>query len=971
MNEISVELLKAAIKKLLTAAYFDKTDLIHRHCVASFVKGLSVDETKAISELQKVANGENEETVENWLAQISLIYYPKKVSSATIEDKHVVTNIPASHMQVDRLMVKANIPVELCVLDTVWLLLYGYKVDRLLLSNSYGNRMDLVADNSGVRRGNAIFKKYQNQYKSWWENGISVANQHLKEKEDVTIINFDITNCYHSIDFNFEDFLNYYDEHFPEDKIKEDSLTQVIRQIYERYWIITKSSDAEPFRQKNAGKSPLPLSLMSAHLFANWYLSPLDDYIMSQYQPLYYGRYVDDCMVIVKTKSNEETLLESIEKELPSFIRMEGDNASFAFAQQGGNKPIDRLATFELQQDKMYVYRFNCLLPQQTLDKFVEDQMERSSEYRFLSDDVETGHKKLEFVTLISTLDKEEETGRRFDILDENRYKLAVYLSRLNGYLAKYGADYEHYDEVEKVYRYFTGGLLIKHYQMWERILTAFVLAARKDYAVDFIKKAKEQIKALQIKEGLFEIDKESGRSIICKSLKLHLEQSALMAYSLNKDSDDIDMIYLDTFMTRMHYNQLPMQEFSDGYDSAGVRLTMNDLCICKEKLDYQWIPYYVKYYSIVSYLSIGDVFKPDVFERAFEIYRKLNHVGNSFDWKAFCRPPQDKDDLVTEINVDLAWEPQYEEKRTVGIVEMDFTEDEASSVIDNYSKKDAEKIKLYDSILDQITKRYRTDIFILPELALPIYELMEYCRYSASREVAFISGMEYVVKDGVVYNYVVTCLPVTLYGQRDAIPVIRLKNHYAPKEIMGIEGKGGILPPKGVAWQILFHWHGHVFTCYYCFELTSIRERSQFYSQVDAIYCPVLNKDTYYFNNIAESMVRDMHCYFVLCNVSHYGDSRVTVPASHIGMNVMRVKGGNTADNKAVVLSAELDTDALRAFQQKPLKLQEADKSFKMTPPDYNKKELGKRIHERYIYPHPTFEEEMITNIAVSGMKF
>ena len=492
--------------------------------------------------MQNVASGENAETVENWLAQIRLIYYPKKVSSVTKEDKHIVTNVPASYMQVERLMVKADIPIELCVLDIVWLLLYGYKVDRQLLPNSYGNRMELVADNSGVRRGNAIFKKYQNQYRLWWENGITAANQHLKGNEDVTIINFDLTNCYHSIDFNFDEFLDYYDEHFPEDKIKDYSLTMVVRQMYEQYWTVAQSSDAEPFRQKNTDKCPLPLSLMSAHLLANWYLSSLDDYMLSQYQPFYYGRYVDDCMVIVKTRSSEETLLESIEKELPAFIRMDGDKASFAFAQQGGNKPIDRLAAFELQQDKMYVYRFNCLLPQQSLDKFVEDQMERSSEYRFLSDETETGHKKLEFVTLISTLDKEEETGRRFDILDENRYKLAVYLSKLNGYLAKYGSDYEHYDEVEKVYRYFTGGLQIKHYQMWERILTAFVLAGKKDYAADFIEKVKEQIEALQVKEGLFEVDKELGRAIICESLKLHLEQSALMAYSLNKESEDLSL---------------------------------------------------------------------------------------------------------------------------------------------------------------------------------------------------------------------------------------------------------------------------------------------------------------------------------------------------------------------------------------------------------------------------------------------
>ena len=39
--------------------------------------------------------------------------------------------------------------------------------------------------------------------------------------------------------------------------------------------------------------------------------------------------------------------------------------------------------------------------------------------------------------------------------------------------------------------------------------------------------------------------------------------------------------------------------------------------------------------------------------------------------------------------------------------------------------------------------------------------------------------------------------------------------------------------------------------------------------------------------------------------------------------MNVMKVKGGNTDDNKAVVLSAEIDIQALRTFQKLSLEEQ------------------------------------------------
>ena len=309
MKEITTDLLITAFRKLLTATYFDKTDMMQRHRVALFVKQLATDEERIFQELLSVANGENAGLLEEWLSRINLAFYPKKVNSIEEKsDEHVITNVPPQEMMVERLLVKANIPVELCILDVAWLLLYGYKVDSRLQTCSYGNRMDLIANDSGVRIGNSLFKKYQNQYKAWWENGIVAANKYLKQKENISIINFDICNCYHSINFDFEEFLAYYDSLWPEDKIYDDSLTKSIISIYQHYWEITQTSDEDVFQGNNKGKRPLPLMLMSAHVLANWYLSPLDDYILKRYQPLYYGRYVDDCMVVVKRTPRHDEL---------------------------------------------------------------------------------------------------------------------------------------------------------------------------------------------------------------------------------------------------------------------------------------------------------------------------------------------------------------------------------------------------------------------------------------------------------------------------------------------------------------------------------------------------------------------------------------------------------------------------------------------------------------------------------------
>jgi len=970
MNDVNI--LKTAFRKLLTYTYFDKSDMMLRRNVALFAKSLKDEETEDVifGRILSVANGENEELFKEWLEKIRLVFMPKQVNpikSKKASDKLVITNIPPERVSIDRLLIMTDIPVELLIIDVVWVLLFGCKLDNRLSENSWGNRLDLVADGGKVREGNALFKKYHTQYRRWWQTGVDEANAQLKKGKNISIINFDIENYYHSVNLSFDYLLSEYDKLWPNDRIKEDKLTSVIQSIYSKYWELTQASDEEAFCGRNEGKHALPLGLMSARILANWNLSPLDNHIVEKYKPFYYGRYVDDCMLVVETKSNSENCIESIDQELPDlFDWRDGVRASFKFAApEILPKDSDRLQGLTLQSEKLYIYRFDCELPQASLEKFEEDQIERSSEFRFQTDEADNNYGGLETITLVSALEAEEEKGRRFDILEENKYKLSVYLAKLCTRLAKYGDKYEHFEEVEKVSRYFRGGLLIKHYLLWERLMTVFVLAGKKEFVEDFAKNVRKQIRKLDIGDNVFEKDKSTGRTRVQECLMRHLNESKLMALSLNKQGSRIDKLYLDTFMVRMHYNTYPMQEFAETFKKYGVRVQAKDLKYSQKRLMYRWLPYFVHLYDVVGMLCIGKTYNPNLYEKAFQLYMLLNGLGNHGSFvNAIMRRP--KGDIVSEFNTHLSMDSEDEDKLTVGVVNMDIKNEDEKHLIDIYGTQDAKKSLSMLRILDQITNIPSVRMFILPELSLPEYELKNYCRYSANSEKAFVAGMEYVVKSGVVYNYIVTCLPVVLYGQKDALPVIRLKNYYAPEEIDNINVKEYKVPSNKKVYQNLYHWHGHVFTTYYCYELTSIKDRSFFFGKVDAIYCPVYNKDTYYFNNIAESLVRDMHCYFILSNVSHYGDSRVTKPASHVEMNLMKVKGGNTDDNNEITLSAELDIKGLREFQKQPV-----NDNFKKTPPDYSADLVEARERKRFLFDPKNKLEDFLTDLTVDCMEY
>ena len=970
---LTIEILKEAFRKLLSYSYYDKTDMVLRRHVADFAASLRLisDERRVFERLLNVGLGQDEDTLNEWLGQMRMAYYPKKLKEQRDNDSHLVTNIPPSGTEVERLLIKADIPVELCILDVAWLLMYGYKADSDLDKCCWGNRMDLTANNSAVRKGNALFKKYQNQYNSWWRSGLAKANELLRNNENVSIISFDITNYYHSIDFDFEAFLTDYESRHPNDGVRNDALTEVVFHVYQRYWSLAQHCGEEAFQGLNADKHPLPLSLMSAHVFANWYLKPLDSYILETYHPLYYGRYVDDCMVVVRTQSHSEDWVAAINEELPGLLELHGENSRFAFANRlDGNNGI---ATLQLQQEKVYLYRFNCELPPSSLDEFEENQRERSSEYRFLTDDADSGAVNLSNVTLVDALDAVEESGRRFNILEENKYRLAVYLAKLSVRLAKYGREYKGYEEVEKIYQYFKGNLLIKHYMLWERIMTVFVLAGKKEYVRSLAEAIRVQISLMTVKDGLFVRIDDEGVRVLKESLLHNLEESELMALSLHRGNDVINRVYIDTYMVRMHYNSYPLQEFSKGFDFYGVRLAANQLLYQKNRYAYRWIPYYVKYYDIVCMLSLGNAYDPNVYDKAFALYLRLNHLPNYVNASAFCHVVNQAEG-ISEFNTHLSVEQDIhrDEGLTVAVVNMDLGNNEGKIQIEQFGMFDKDKAMTMQQILDRISDIGNVEIFLLPEMSLPLYELREYLLYSARHEIAFVAGLEYYVKRGSVYNYTITSLPITLYGRRDAVPVIRLKNHYAPAEKENIKKHRKKVPQNTHDYQNLYHWCDQVFTTYYCYELTSIRERSLFFSQIDAMYCPVFNLDTYYFNNIAESMARDMHCYFILANVSHLGDSRVTAPMKHDRMNLLKVKGGNTSTNKAVLLTTVLDIDGLRAFQvmtegQQRAEQKEREKhhqeTFKLTPPDYQKGEVQAR-RGKFVLPFEDDYEEFLAGL-------
>ena len=86
----------------------------------------------------------------------------------------------------------------------------------------------------------------------------------------------------------------------------------------------------------NAGEKGLPIGNYTSQIFANVYLSELDQYIKQKLKCKYYFRYMDDGVILVKTKEEAKKILEKITIFLKEQLQLELNNKTQIFKNKQG-----------------------------------------------------------------------------------------------------------------------------------------------------------------------------------------------------------------------------------------------------------------------------------------------------------------------------------------------------------------------------------------------------------------------------------------------------------------------------------------------------------------------------------------------------------------------------------------------------------------------------------------------------------
>jgi hypothetical protein len=294
--------IETAYRKLKSYVYYDKTDLRLRECLAKFEcsEGFQ-DNLKAVQAVADAKSPARDKRFKQWLSQIGCRVVPKKLSATTTGDDSAgkfITNVTsASAIEVETVNYFFDGPIELHLIAVLWLMREGRHLDAKFAPQCCGSRLSPKLHNEDDD-SLQLFTKYHEQYSRWRDTGIRKAKQLLvEERRNVAILGLDMKEYFYRVDLDFGEVR----EALQVAGVSGDegALLDCIDAIGKAYRNCISALLARTHHELNESVIGLPIGLCSSLVLANWYLQEFDAEVLKSVRPAYYGRYVDDILLVV------------------------------------------------------------------------------------------------------------------------------------------------------------------------------------------------------------------------------------------------------------------------------------------------------------------------------------------------------------------------------------------------------------------------------------------------------------------------------------------------------------------------------------------------------------------------------------------------------------------------------------------------------------------------------------------------
>ena len=641
MRPVSAEHIQTAYRKLKRLVYFDKTDLNLRLKLAEFESDANFEEK--LLAIEQVVNSDDplqEALFQQWLKEIDFRVVPKSLKTsenrnANNSGKFISNVTSAKIFCIDKVNYFFDGPIEIHLIAIRWIMFEGYLLDAKLGNECFGSRLEDELSNPEDRSA-GLFRKYHERYAKWRDSGIRKA-QHLltEEQTSVCILGLDIKEYYYHIQLDFNAIAkSVHDARLEEEeqagtKDGPSSLLRCLEAI-----ISTFRKKILPFRTNTHGNlqddAGIPIGLCSSQLLGNWYLRDFDQAIMNLVRPAYYGRYVDDILLVVP--ANEDPQKNG--PPVTEFINQIFLKTNILKNLKDDRYEIKVTPGLFLEQEKCILQYFDAKHSIAGLVKFQKKMEENGSNFLLLP--VDEADNSLEDVAYDLLYDGSANKFRSVKAMAENRYELAKHLARQT-ILHVLTDDPPDCKISLGLQKFFKGKNAIEFSDLWERVFTFFIVSKDFESARVFAKNLQSEIRRVRFKEE----PSISGRitQLLASNLKKHLDLCRAISEALGESLPELSdkkeaLAFRCGNLIRHHFIRMPLINYTSFQDPLTNRLVKDMVDADTKKL--KWSPRYVNFDECLLLANSGDVNLNDQspFGWARSTYKAINRFEvENIEW--------------------------------------------------------------------------------------------------------------------------------------------------------------------------------------------------------------------------------------------------------------------------------------------------------------------------------------------------
>jgi hypothetical protein len=345
-----------------------------------------------------------------------------------------------------------------------------------------------------------------------------------------------------------------------------------------------------------------------------------DSQVMKEVRPAYYGRYVDDLLLVVPLPIDPAVTGANPVHEVIHLLLVK---PRVLHDTQDGNFSIRCRAGLRLQQSKCILQYFDAQHSIAGLEKFQKKLEQNGSDFLLLP--VEEADNSLEDVAYELLYEGSANKFRSVKGVAENRYELAKHLARQT-ILHLLTDDPPNRKVTRGLQKFFKGRSAIEFYDLWERVFTLLGIAGDRATLKLFSKQLKVEISRIYTEVA-------QVKNQIKSDLSTHLNLSMAMADAVCSDdvglSELIDNVHSETLrranLVRHHYIRRPLLNYTTYSGPLSARAPKKQVKGDFRKMKYS--PRFVNFDECMLLAYSGDISigQETVFTFASSIFNRIN----------------------------------------------------------------------------------------------------------------------------------------------------------------------------------------------------------------------------------------------------------------------------------------------------------------------------------------------------------